>query len=1317
MRVVTRRRTLVSILVVVAVALACLASAAPRRGVNVQEYALLRGGGLPVVVDGRLQAFSFYGASGLKFHEKIINSSMQRPPPIPKPVAYPGRPGTVVLAASRRVSKYYLEGLGLKFRYVIITSKPLIPYVYPLAVIHASQGMNVLIATVSWVRAEFNASTAPKSIRLFARFAHHYLGAVYLLLGGDVNVVPTAYWYAQQVIKAVGEGPYKATDQYYAFLDGTWDPNHDGKLLECLNESGGRGVILKVVEPLPDAVPDLYVGRLPASNASQMRELVSAEVKYLTNPPSGEWVRRAYLLAGIANLKHEFNTSIPKVDMATVAQYVMKDFLKPAGLKVIRAYEDVDLSRTSYPHELNLSRAVADELFRNGSLVMLSAGHGNQLEQGMPIWINDSNGDGVPDDHEVKFVAFLRVGDNLSNGGKRPMVYFEGCLIGFYDYARDSLSEYVLRHAAIAVVASSRTSYYQVPWPGPGGWLDQELAYLFWKALVGPANWTVGPALELSKYYYIKEHGGDPALLTYTSLKDILNYNLLGDPALRVWYPPPKRLAVRLNTTSVVPGKAVLVTVTGEGGGIPKALVALYGNASRGLLAYAYTNSSGKAVLKVPIDVSGTLYVAVSKPGFNYGLKTLEAVSVAHPIVSIEEPAPSYYRGGVRVLAKVYDPSSPITKAELVISGAWGTRTIRWPTHRQHEVVVNTTVKIGVSGRYTLTVRAEDARGRFSAKSVSFVVDNSPPRVTVAGLVNGSYVGRREVTVVINESSLSPITYLNVALDGMLLKHEADLGLNASVRLVLRGLKQGVHVLLIKTGNEVGLARTYFVTFTVDLTPPTVRIYPNVSGEFVNPGKVGRLVIVCNDNYVVKHVTVYLDGKTVYSGPWGKLKEVSLKGLKDGRHNVTVEAVDGAGNVGRAVVTFYTDAEPPVVRLSGVANGTYIRAREVVVKASVSDDLWLYSVTAYVNGKPVKHYLRQPSPHAGLNEGPVTLTIPVNTSLNGRYVVKVVASDAAGNRASAVLRFVADHTPPELRIIAGPANNSVINATSAVLKVGVGDNACLLKAYAVINGKVEELGRGRVAALRVDTRSNGRYVIKLYAVDCAGNKASLTEVLTADHTPPSVSVLRPSPNTRCRAPVEVVARVTDNLGVRKAVVLVDGRVAGVTYLRGREGLVSLAVSGLSNGPHSIVVKAFDEAGNAGVARVEVVVDNSPPRLTLANASGTILRSRPSSVVLKVISNESLSSLKAFLNGVGVSAVKLSPKLWKVVIPGDDLKYGLNEVYVVGEDLAGNKASLTTYITLSRPPHREWLVPGWAFLAVLAALAAACAACAVLRRRA
>ncbi len=1300
----------VSVLIIAVVALTCITSTTRYSGFNAQGFALLRSGGLPVIIDSRLQTFSFYGNAFLRFHERIINSSMQRPPPIPKPVTYPGRPGTVVLAVTPKISKYYLLGLGLKFQYVIITSKPLIPYLYPLAVIHASQGMNVLITTVSWVEAEFKASAPPKSIRLFARFAHYSLGADYLLLGGDVNVVPTAYWYAQQVLKSVGEGPYKATDQYYAFLDGTWDPNHDGKLLECLNESGGNGIILKVVEPLPDAVPDLYVGRLPASNSSQMAELVNAEIKYLTNPPEGRWLRRAYLLAGIANLKREFNVSVPEVDMATVAQYVMKDFLRPAGFRVVRAYEDVDLSRTSYPHELNLSRAVADELFRNGSLVVFSAGHGNQLEQGMPVWINDSNGDGIPDDHEIKFTAFLKVGDDLSNNGKRSLTYFEGCLIGFYDYDRDSLSEYVLRHAAIAVIASSRTSYYQVPWPGPGGWLDQELAYLFWKALTGSANWTVGPALELSKYYYIKEHGGDPALLSYMSLKDILNYNLLGDPALRVWYPPPKVLREVLNTTTVMPGEVVKVRVAGAGAGIPKALVALYGNASRGLLTYAYTNASGDAILKIPVDVSGTLYITVSKPGYNYGLIRLQVVGVEHPIVSIEEPAPGYYRGMVRVLAKVYDPASPLMKVLLVIRGAWGKRLIRWSALGRHEVLINTTVHVNVSGKYVLTVMAEDARGRAASKSVGFIVDNTPPEVVVSGLTNGTYVGSSGATVTIKVSSISPITYLNIALDGILLKHEANLGLNASVRLRLKSLRQGVHVLLIRVGNKVGLARTSFVTFTVDLTPPTIRIYPNISGEFVSPESVGKLTVVCNDNYVVRHIIVYLDSKEIYSGPWGRLKEVILKGLKDGMHNVTVEAVDGAGNVGREVMTFYTDSMPPTIKLSGIANGTYTRAREVTVKALVSDDLWLYNVTIYVNGRPVRHYLKPPSAGGGLNRGPVTLVIPINTSVGGRYVVNVLALDAAGNRASAEISFIADHTPPKLAVVSGPANGSIVNSTLVKLKVRVSDNACLLEAYASVNGEeVARLGNG-VSTLAVPTPANGRYVIRLYAIDCAGNKAFLTEEITADHTPPEIRILSPAQNTYCRAPVEVEARITDNLGVREVTVLANGRVVGTAYLKGSEGVVSLAITGLSNGQNVITVKAVDEAGNTRVASVKVFVDNSPPKLELVNASREFITVRPEELTLKIVSNESLSMLKAFLNGVPAKVVRLSPKLWEVLIPGKALKYGTNEVYIVGKDLAGNPASLATYVTLLRRMNSSWSVPTWVFLLAVVAAVVACITC-------
>jgi len=326
-----------------------------RQRVSPTNYALTKEGliGLPAIAPLPTLMPTPTSAGPIGNVSAVVTTSDQSPPPVPKPVDYPGSPGAILMLPQGTLTPQYLKSLGMKFRYVIVTSSTLLRSVLPLAAIHAAEGMNVLVTTMDWVKAHFPAKKPCDSLRDFARFAHYELGAVYLLLAGDVDVVPTAYWYSEDLFLDAGEDAYKATDQYYAFLDGNWDPNGNGKLLETL-DTNGDNIPDENLEPLPDSVPDLYVGRLPASSPSQMKALINNIVSYLTNPPPGDWVKKAVLIAAIANFRNESGSNVPEVDLAQVAQYVY-GLLIPHGYKIVRAYQDEGLETTAYPHEVSLT--------------------------------------------------------------------------------------------------------------------------------------------------------------------------------------------------------------------------------------------------------------------------------------------------------------------------------------------------------------------------------------------------------------------------------------------------------------------------------------------------------------------------------------------------------------------------------------------------------------------------------------------------------------------------------------------------------------------------------------------------------------------------------------------------------------------------------------------------------------------------------------------------------------------------------------------------------------------------------------------------
>ncbi len=1274
-RTVTALITLVAVIIAFSLATPALMHVSRRR-TDVVSYVLSREGsaGLPAVAPLPEPVLGSTGAANGS--PGIVTVTEQSPPPIPKPVSYPGSPGTVLIL-SQSASPQYLRSLGMKFRYVIVTSTTMLRDVIPLAVIHAAEGMNVLVTTMSWVKAHFPAKKPCDSLRAFARFTHYKLGATYLLLGGDVDVVPTAYWYSEDIFPADGENAYKATDQYYAFLDGNWDPNGNGKLLETL-DTNGDNVPDEDLEPLPDSVPDLYVGRLPASTPSQMRALVNAIISYLTNPPMGSWVRRAVLIAAIANFKDELGSNIPKVDLAQVAQYI-RELLLPHGYDVVRVYQSAGLEATTYPHEVNLTHSNVVKLLSEGDGLVYSGAHGIPLAQGMKVWVGDTNGNGIPDRDEIVFRYFLQVWDPIDNHGKRFLAYLDGCLTGYYDFKQDSLAEYMLRHSAIAVIASSRVSYYQIPWPGPGGWLDQELAYLFWKELTSKADWEPGPALELSKYYYIKEHGGNASALGFMSKKDILDYNLLGDPAIRVWTSEPQRLNISYKRLRAGAANEVIVR-NAEGEPVAKVLVAMYNADTGNLLAYGYTNSSGITALNVPpLQRDTEVYIVARKDGYAYVFRTAYVAYIgAPPIIDLSSPSnETIYGAVIPVLAHVTDPDGNVTEVNVTVEGP-GLNLTKTYAPRKAKFVVNLTVRVNESGVYTVTVSAVDNDGNHVAVKRVFIADVTPPRVVVEGVSNASATNRAGGVIHVEVEDASGVEYVEVILDGKVIAREWNLGRNVKFNVTIPS-DEGPHALLIVAEDVAHNVAHEVILFYVDLTPPSISVYPTINDSVINQRVVRNLIITCNDNYRVAYVVVYVDGKPLLNVSRYELKSINLSKLSDGPHNVTIIAFDTAGNSKHTTLLFYADSTPPSVGLAGVAPGAYINKSSLTVQAMVRDNAGLKYVKILLNGETLleKTFTKgNVSAYREALHGTTNVDLKLTLSLsNGRYVLDVITADLAGNTVFKNTTFYVDTAPPKVEVLR-PRNGAYVNTTDVSISVSATDNMCLASVIAYVNDSPVKLVNG---VGKYKAPGEGDYVLKVSAKDCAGNKASINEVFHVDLTPPSVTLIKPRAGAVIRAPFQLSARVKDNYGVRLIYVAVDGKV--IKKLNPSQHLarywVNVSIADLPEGPHRIAVIAEDVAGNIGEGSITLIVDNTPPTIYYVNGTKSFTEG---SLRLVFRVSEPVSVFEASVDGHLVKVFRAGNYEWVVKL--SDLRPGRHNVTVIAKDLAGNVGMLKLTISIS-----------------------------------
>ncbi len=123
-------------------------------------------------------------------------------------------------------------------------------------------------------------------------------------------------------------------------------------------------------------------------------------------------------------------------------------------------------------------------------------------------------------------------------------------------------------------------------------------------------------------------------------------------------------------------------------------------------------------------------------------------------------------------------------------------------------------------------------------------------------------------------------------------------------------VSNGTHTLTTKaydanqnvgTSSAISVNVSNQTTTAGDTIAPVIDITSPLNSEYV--GKRMRIAADATDNIQVVNMYVYIDGSLIVSTSGSSVNTV--KGIKSGRHTITVTAVDAAGNIGRSSVVVY----------------------------------------------------------------------------------------------------------------------------------------------------------------------------------------------------------------------------------------------------------------------------------------------------------------------------------------------------------------------------------------------------------------------------
>ncbi len=235
---------------------------------------------------------------------------------------------------------------------------------------------------------------------------------------------------------------------------------------------------------------------------------------------------------------------------------------------------------------------------------------------------------------------------------------------------------------------------------------------------------------------------------------------------------------------------------------------------------------------------------------------------------------------------------------------------------------------------------------------------------------------------------------------------------------------------------------------------------------------------------------------------------------------------------------------------------------------------------------------------------PVAFADPVGETdlalqAEGNHSAVVTATDRAGNEAQLVIPFHFDPNAPDLEVTA-PQRDSFVNTTAIDVRWTARDTGAGVSSIrlTVDSNPSIELAADATSYHLTNLLERG-HVINVLAVDGAGNIATQTVSFGVDATPPDLTVVAPAGRYVNTRQLQVLWLGSDAIsGIDGYELSLDGgsavrlsEAAGYTF------------PNVAEGARTVLLRAFDRAGNVAEKTVGVTVDATRPDLSLTSPAG------------------------------------------------------------------------------------------------------------------
>jgi len=466
-----------------------------------------------------------------------------------------------------------------EYNYLIITQNQYLTEFDTLARFYKPRGIRTKIASTESISSTTAGDDLQEKIRNYIIEEYQQNGIAYVLLGGDVEIVPPRGFYCYVQSGSGYTDNNIPADLYYSALDGTWNTDEDGSWGEPGEE---------------DLYPEVAVGRMPFSDTVELHNMLHKTMLYQSNPVQGELTQP--LLAG----EHLWDNPI------TWGSDYMKLLV---GYRTDNGYTTRGIPEshprdTLYDRYASWSKNTLMTHINAGRPWLHHCGHANQY-----YVMKLSNSDII----NSNFSQANGINHNFT------IVYTHGCTCGAFDYS-DCIGERMVAidNFAVAFIGNSRYGWFvEGTTDGPSQHLHRE----FIDALYRDSLYHIGMAHMKSKAEtapFVDLEGEYEFGATRWCFYD---NNVLGDPMMAMWTEEPGTISITYPSLIPIGADSVSIQLNGLPGVYQNFTCSLYRNDT--LFGTGISDSSGSALIYTAYDMAeGPVSLVVT--GYNILLQYYE---------------------------------------------------------------------------------------------------------------------------------------------------------------------------------------------------------------------------------------------------------------------------------------------------------------------------------------------------------------------------------------------------------------------------------------------------------------------------------------------------------------------------------------------------------------------------------------------------------------------------------------------------------------------------------------------------------------------